>query len=566
MFAGNDDQRRPVPEWISRLMALDASARAGLLLVVCAAVALTWSNSPYTASYTRLWQTPLVVGVGDAVLNKPLLLWVNAGIMASSRYPLAMARDGLMPGFFARLTGRGTPAAGIIVTSGLMLAFIFFFDISSVAKLASAFGLLIFGLLNVAVIVMRESRIDYYRPGYRSPFYPWMQIVGVIVSVWLIIEMGWIAVLFTAGVSALCVGWYFAYGRKRAKRDGAIFHVFERLGRRVYRGLDHELRTIVAEKGLDVEDPFEEVVTQSDVLDLDESLTLRRAVAQVVDCARHRSPGLDVNATIERIMEEARIGLLPTTREAAIAHLQSPDIKRTRLVILRSRPGIERSEKVQGKAGGPLMAFMLLLSPEGEPSAHLRILAQLAGHVEDEGFGASWMSCRTEVELKEVLLRDEHFVHLSLAPGTPTGALVGRQVCEIGLPEGALVALVQRKGMAIVPGGRTVLQAGDRLTLIGSPQAIERLSASYSHPESPIAEAAREADQSWLEDSHEPRRDVQPSITLKKRSFAMRTERDMIPRESSDDVYDDKMPFGLVAVSVFALLSLAAAIVKMMVQ
>ena len=40
-------------------------------------------------------------------------------------------------------------------------------------------------------------------------------------------------------------------------RDGAIYHWFERLGRRRYEGLDPELRGILKEKGLRAEDPFE---------------------------------------------------------------------------------------------------------------------------------------------------------------------------------------------------------------------------------------------------------------------------------------------------------------------
>ncbi len=51
-------------------------------------------------------------------------------------------------------------------------------DVEKIAKLASAFQLLIFALVCLAVIVMRESRIESYDPGYRSPGYPWMQIFG----------------------------------------------------------------------------------------------------------------------------------------------------------------------------------------------------------------------------------------------------------------------------------------------------------------------------------------------------------------------------------------------------
>jgi basic amino acid/polyamine antiporter, APA family len=39
-----------------------------------------------------------------------------------------------------------------------------------------------FALINLSVIIFRESRITSYVPGFRSPFYPWLQIVGVVSS------------------------------------------------------------------------------------------------------------------------------------------------------------------------------------------------------------------------------------------------------------------------------------------------------------------------------------------------------------------------------------------------
>ncbi|HMO58522.1 MAG TPA: potassium/proton antiporter [Roseiflexaceae bacterium] len=50
---------------------------------------------------------------------------------------------------------------------------------------------------------------------------------------------------------------------------------------------------------------------------------------------------------------------------------------------------------------------------------------------------------------------------------TPDAPAAGRAVVEIGLPKGALVVLVTRDGEGIVPQGSTVLQAGDRVLLLG---------------------------------------------------------------------------------------------------
>ena len=87
-----------------------------------------------------------------------------------------------------------------------MAVVLILFDVEAVAKLASAFQLLLFGLLNLSVIVMRESRIEAYKPGYKSPLYPYVQIIGMFISIWLIAQMGILAVGLTGTLLIICIG------------------------------------------------------------------------------------------------------------------------------------------------------------------------------------------------------------------------------------------------------------------------------------------------------------------------------------------------------------------------
>jgi NhaA family Na+:H+ antiporter len=57
-------------------------ALGGLLLLAFTILALLWANSPWAANYSSLWQTKLTFGVGSFELSKPLLLWINDGLMA----------------------------------------------------------------------------------------------------------------------------------------------------------------------------------------------------------------------------------------------------------------------------------------------------------------------------------------------------------------------------------------------------------------------------------------------------------------------------------------------------
>lgn len=436
-----------------------------------------------TAGDTLLSWMPGPVGVALIVASAVAAFAStgNAGILAASRYPMAMARDSLLPERFEGIGRFGTPTFAVVTTTAVMIALIVLLDISALAKLASAFNLLLFVLLNACVIVMRESRIDYYRPGYRSPLYPTMQIVGVLVPVWLIAEMGWLAIGFTMLVVVACVAWYFGYARQRVSRGGAIYHVFEQLGRRVSRELDHELRRIVSEKGLQEEDPFEEVVADAVVLDVSGTMPFDRALEQAAAAASARL-GLEQDLLLGALRHEVELGLMPVSHGAASPHLRLPGVDSPVLVMLRARAGIEAplEDTVTGEvASDRVVALLLLVGGQAEPGVHLRMLAQIADRTDDEDFLPSWLRARGEAELKEVLLRDDRFVQIALVEGSPAADLVGKTLPELRFPPGALVALVRRTDDTFVPRLGDVFRLGDRLTVIGQPDAIEAVRARF---------------------------------------------------------------------------------------
>lgn len=407
----------------------------------------------------------------------------NAGILAASRYPLAMARDRLFPDPFATTGRSGTPVAAILLTCGVLALFLVALDVEQVAKLASALQLLLFGLINVAVIVMRESRIESYDPGFRSPLYPWMQLAGLFVPLVLVAEMGWLPVLFTLGVTAACFGWFTYYARPRIERGGAILHVFERLGRRRFAGLDRELRDIMKEKGLRAEDPFDEVVTHAVVLQHEEPVALEPVVREASRRLAGRLPTTAPDLE-EGFGKGLRLGGTAVAHGVALLHTRIPHHDGSELAIVRCVRGLRADglEEVTGRwesGGDTIRAVFLLASGDRDPGRHLRILAQLAGRVEDGRFMTEWLAAGHEQELKETLLRDDRFLSLTIRSPGPTEDLIGRALRELDMPEGSLVALIQRRGRTIVPRGRTMLEHGDRLTVIGEPQGLAELAARW---------------------------------------------------------------------------------------
>ncbi len=419
----------------------------------------------------------------------------NAGILSASRFPLAMARDQLLPGPLARLGRFGTPTVAIALTAVLMIAMVVALDVASVAKLASAFQLMLFGTMNLAVIVMRESHIDYYRPGFRSPLYPWMQLAGIGIPVWLIIQMGWFPVVGVLLLSALFVGWYYGWARSRVVRSGAIYHLFERLGRRVYRGLDHELRAILEEKGLHEDDPLEDLVMSARLLDLEGATSFRDALQQACKAACGSCPvkdaggreactgagcvrGLGGDTLLSRLVDETRQGLMPVVNGAAMPHLRLGGLSGPQLVLIRIRGGavLDLDESVLHlEQSQRIYAVALLVSPAADTGQHLRILAHLAGRFEEPSFLEHWLVDTTETQLKETLLRDDRMRVVRVRPDRPGGVLVGLRMDQVPLPQGAMLALVRRRGETFIPEPGQRLQLGDRLTVIGDSAAMAEL-------------------------------------------------------------------------------------------
>ncbi|WP_417516936.1 Na+/H+ antiporter NhaA [Minwuia sp.] len=61
---------------------INHEASSGIFLLIAAALALMLDNSPLAWLYDSLLTTPLAVQVGSFAIDKPLLLWINDGLMA----------------------------------------------------------------------------------------------------------------------------------------------------------------------------------------------------------------------------------------------------------------------------------------------------------------------------------------------------------------------------------------------------------------------------------------------------------------------------------------------------
>jgi uncharacterized transporter YbjL len=152
------------------------------------------------------------------------------------------------------------------------------------------------------------------------------------------------------------------------------------------------------------------------------------------------------------------------------------------MVLVRCPGGMQMDVDIEGGLEAqpePVQAVFFLMSPLDDPGRHLRILAQIAGRVDREDFMEAWLSASNHQELKEAILRDDRLLTLTLEPATPSATLIGRALKDIVLPEGTLIALVRRGPEVVIPRGATVLERGDRLTIIGEPAGLKALGERF---------------------------------------------------------------------------------------
>lgn len=132
------------------------------------------------------------VGGGIMILIGGLVSTIsalNATIYSSSRVAFAMGRDRNFPGFFSNVHLKNqTPHWSITITLILIVLMAISLPIEDVASAADIMFLLLFLVVNIAMIKLRKKRPDLDR-GFKVPLFPYLSIVGILSLLFLAIYM-----------------------------------------------------------------------------------------------------------------------------------------------------------------------------------------------------------------------------------------------------------------------------------------------------------------------------------------------------------------------------------------
>ncbi|MFQ3474796.1 amino acid permease [Halonotius sp. F2-221B] len=219
------DPGRNLPIAIIGSVVIVTAIYALVLLAVLAAVPneVVAGNDTAVVEVARI----LIGPIGAAALLFGGLLATassaNASILASSRINFAMGRDKIVSPSLNEVHERfGTPYKSIALTGALILLFIVVGNLELLATAGSVLHLVVYGLLNIALIVFREGDPAEYDPEFTVPFYPFTPILGAVLSFALIVFIEPFVIALCGLFVALAVAWYLLYARSRTTQEGVL--------------------------------------------------------------------------------------------------------------------------------------------------------------------------------------------------------------------------------------------------------------------------------------------------------------------------------------------------------
>lgn len=323
----------------------------------------------------------------------------NVGIMSASRYPYALSRDNMFPKTFQKLSAKyKTPFVSIIVT-GLIVISGLFLNLNLLVEVASTSLILTYILANFSVIVMRESRLTNYKPQFRAPMYPYLQIAGIVFYLFLIYEIGLEAIIATVVFMIISFFVYILYGRAKNNQEYALLHVIERILNKELTGirLEKELRNILKERDSIKEDRFDKLVKKALVFDFESRMTYEELYKEISEKLGQRI-GLSGDEVYNLLCDKEKRYSSVLGDNIAIPHVIVEGEKIFDVVIVRNKEGVvfEENKKIN--------VIFVLIGSRDERNFHLKALSAIAQVVNGKDFYKKWMEAKNPQVLKDIVM------------------------------------------------------------------------------------------------------------------------------------------------------------------
>ncbi len=324
----------------------------------------------------------------------------NAGIMAASRYPLALSRDKLIPEGVSMVSKRfNTPVLSIVIT-GVFIILSLQINLETLVKSASSVILIAYILSNVSVIILRESKLINYKPIFRVPLYPYIPIFSIIIYLFLLVDLGMEAIELSIIFIFISILVYFFYGRRRSKKEFALLYLLKRIidSKMPKHGLETELRDVLRHREGILDDKFDSMVKEAVVIDLEERLSVETFFEQI-SIPLGNKLGIDSKNIYKLLTAREKESTTALNPFVSIPHVILSETDMLHLMIVRCREGISFTKKADS-----VKAVFLIIGNEGERALHLRLLASIATLVKEENFEHDWLEAKDVNYLRDMIL------------------------------------------------------------------------------------------------------------------------------------------------------------------
>jgi len=344
---------------------------------------------------------------GFAVISIAALLafitTANAGIMSASRYPLALSRDNLLPNSISKINKRfKTPVLSILIT-GLFIVLALQLPLEMLVKAASVVILTAYVLTNIAVIILRESKLKNYRPSFKAPLYPWMQIFGIIIFSFFIIDLGLEAIEISIAFLLISISFYLFYGKKKYAGEYALLHLLKRItdNRLTDHVLETEFRDVLIERDNIKHDKFDKLVKTAKVIDLEGPLEINQLFEIISEII---SQEIKINkeeifTLLRSRQEDCNTAISPFI---AIPHIIIEGNDNFFLILIRCKEGIKFTAKENS-----IKAVFTFVGTREDRAFHLKTLAAIATLVQQDDFEEKWLSSENPNYLRDMVLLSE---------------------------------------------------------------------------------------------------------------------------------------------------------------
>jgi amino acid transporter/mannitol/fructose-specific phosphotransferase system IIA component (Ntr-type) len=327
----------------------------------------------------------------------------NAGIMASARALYALSKDKLIPKTFEKIHPKfGTPYVTIIITY-IFIVITLFIRLESIVKVASTFTILNYIFINLAFIVIKESKLINYKPTFKAPLYPFLPIIGIIGLIFILAEMGNETLIASLGIISISILIYLFFGRLNVNRESALILLVSKITSKElkHRFLEEELKEIIRESENIKEDEVDRVFKNSIIFDLKQKINYRslfKIISEEIS-KRLKIPSKEIyNLFLKRERENSTV----ISSKIAIPHIVIRGKNKFILIITRALKGVYFSKKYPS-----VNAIFFIVGSKDKRNLHLKTIAAIAQIWQYSDFEKKWSLAKNNEDIKDLLLLSE---------------------------------------------------------------------------------------------------------------------------------------------------------------